>query len=290
MTLDAALMKIPWSIGHQRRVALVDGADVLASAQQYDLAGILDERAVSICGIGSVFTDPAHGERDHARLLIDRLLLDARRNGADLALLSGVPDPAPFLSIGFELVPTVDLELTVAESPRRGAPMTLVRGGEDRDLAAITAMGGVRATPFRFHLGRDADHVKHAITMKRLLAGLGPSGVREMCFVIAEEGITAAAYVVLSTIGDTWTIEECGDRDPSGARVGAILQALVAREPSRARPIVRGWLPPGFAPPQVTIASARPSTQVMLARLLTPPLTPLKLTKDDVLFWRGDIF
>jgi hypothetical protein len=28
-------------------------------------------------------------------------------------------------------------------------------------------------------------------------------------------------------------IEECGDRDPSGARVGAILQALIAREPAK---------------------------------------------------------
>jgi hypothetical protein len=289
-TLDTALTKIPWSIAHQRRFALMDRSNVLASAQQYDLAGVLDERAVSICGIGSVFTDPAHGDRDHARLLVDRLLFDAKRNGADVALLSGMPDAAPFLSIGFEVMPTLDLELTVAESPRRGAPMTLVRGGEDRDLAAIAAMGDVRAAAFRFHLDRDADHVKHAITVKRLLAGLSPAGVRELCFVIAEEGITAAAYVVMSTMADTWTIEECGDRDPSGARVGAILQALIAREPSRARPTIRGWLPPGFAPPQVTIASAQPPTKVMLARLLTPPLAPLKLTSDDVLFWRGDDF
>ena len=48
---------------------------------------------------------------------------------------------------GFEVVPTTDVELTVTESSRHGAPMTLVRGGEDRDLDAIAAMGHVRARP-----------------------------------------------------------------------------------------------------------------------------------------------
>ena len=120
---------------------------------------------------------------------------------------------------------------------RHGAPMTLIRGGEERDLAAIVAMGQVRASPFRFHLDRDVDFVRHAIMKRRLLAGFGIAGARQLHFFIAEEGITAAAYVVISVVGDMWTIEECGDRDPSGARVGAILQALIAREPvERRRP------------------------------------------------------
>ena len=158
-----------------------------------------------------------------------------------------------------------DVELTVTESSRRGAPMTLVRGGEDRDLDAIAAMGQARADHFRFHLDRNADLIKHAITRKRLLAGLGAAGVRQVEFVIAEEGITAAAYVVISVVGGTWTIEECGDRDASGARVGALLQALIAREPAESRPVIRGWLPPGFLPPQVTIASSSASPPVLLS-------------------------
>jgi hypothetical protein len=122
--------------------------------------------------------------------------------------------------------------------------MTLVRGGEDRDLAAIVAMGQARAIRYRFHLERDVDLVKYAITGKRLLAGLGTAGARQLQFVIAEEGITAAAYAVISVVEGSWTIEECGDRDASGARVGAILQALIAREPVERRPVIRGWLPP----------------------------------------------
>ena len=37
---------------------------------------------------------------------------------------------------------------------------------------------------------------------------------------------TNRGYVVISVVGETWTIEDCGDRDASGARVGALLQAL----------------------------------------------------------------
>jgi hypothetical protein len=36
---------------------------------------------------------------------------------------------------GFEAVPPVETELTAAESSRHGAPVTLIRGGEERDLA-----------------------------------------------------------------------------------------------------------------------------------------------------------
>jgi len=39
--------------------------------------------------------------------------------------------------------------------------MTMVRGDEERDLAAIAAMGRVRAESFRFHLDRDVDFVQH---------------------------------------------------------------------------------------------------------------------------------
>ena len=191
---------------------------------------------------------------------------------------------------GFEVVSTTETELAVTESSRHGAPMTLIRGGEERDLAAIVAMGQVRAGPFRFHLDRDVDFVQYAITRKRLLAGLGASGERQLHFFIAEEGITAAAYVAVSVVGGTWTIEECGDRDPSGARVGAILQALIAREPVERRPTIRAWLPAGFVPPQIKIVSSQPSREVMMVRSLgTTPVQSL-LSDEDVLYWRSDIF
>ena len=50
-------------------------------------------------------------------------------------------------------------------------------------------------------------------SQERLFAGLGPR-IRQLEFVIAEEGITAAAYMVISIVGDTWMIEECGTAMP----------------------------------------------------------------------------
>jgi hypothetical protein len=151
-------------------------------------------------------------------------------------------------------------------------------------------MGRARAEPFRFHLDRDIEFVQYAITTKRLLAGLGPADARQLHFFIAEEGISAAAYVIVSVVGSTWTLEECGDRDASGARVGALLQALIAREPVERRPTIRAWLPPRFLPPQVTIASTVPSTETIRVRMLGSQATVPPLSGDDVLFWHNDLF
>jgi hypothetical protein len=288
-TADAVLRKTAWAPRHRRRYALVQGTEALASAHQYDLSGMLGRQALRICGIGDVCSHPAHGNVDHVRVLIERLVDRARSDGAALAVVFTSADAMPSAPDGFEVIPTQDVLLTVVESSRYGAPMTLVRGGEDRDLAAIVAMGEVRAARFRFHLKRDVDLVKYAVTKKRLLAGLTSSGAREVLFVIAEEGITAAAYAVISVVDGTWTIEECGDRDASGARVGAILQALIAREPAERRPIIRGWLPADFVPPQVTIVSTHRSAEVLLARSLTTSVDTLGLAHNDVLYWRSDV-
>jgi hypothetical protein len=148
------------------------------------------------------------------------------------------------------------------------------------------AMGRTRAEGARFHLDRNADFVRYVIARKRLLAGLGPSAARQLMFFIAEEGITAAAYVVISVVGNEWTVEECGDRDPSGARVGALLQALIAREPGRPRPTIRTSLPPGFLPPQVTITATAPAFPPIGIRMLGA--TAVSLDVNDVLYWPSD--
>jgi len=282
--LHAAQVKTTWGRQRQRTFALTDGHEIFASAEQYDLTGIFDGRAVDICGIGSV-----QSAAGHASQLVERLVGAAARNGAQIAILFS--DPAIDDDVGgaFHPIRFTDVTLSVAQSPRHGAPMTMVRGGEERDLAAIAAMGRARGELFRFHLDRDVDFVQYAITSKRLLAGLGTANARQLQFFIAEEGITAAAYVILSVVGACWTLEECGDRDVSGARVGALLQALIAREPMEQRPTIRGWLPAGFVPPQVTIASATPAAETIGIHVLDATKMGPLLSADNVLFWRNDL-
>ena len=196
-----------------------------------------------------------------------------------------------YTRLGFTPIATHERTITVAESARHGAPATMVRAGDDRDLRAIVAMGAARADAYRFHLNRDRDLVHYAIAKKRLLAGLGPPGVREVQFFIAEEGASAAAYVVIGVKGREWTLEECGDRDPSGARVGAILQVLIARDPAEQRPTISGRLPAGTMPPQLSIIGETPSRDVMMVRPLTAAGESARsLREENILYWRNDLF
>ena len=226
----------------------MEGADLLASAQRYDFSGTIDRQRVSICGIGAVCTDPARHDGCHARVLVERLIDDARRDGADLALLFITTDRTCYAPESFEVIPTVDVELKVAESSRYGAPMTLVQwrgprsGGDRRD-------GSGRASQFRFHLDRDVDLVKYVITKKRLLAGWDPP-------VFASSN--SSSLKKASRPPPTWSSASSTARGRlknaatvTLAHVSApSLQALIAREPVEQRPIIRGWLPPGFVPPR----------------------------------------
>jgi len=281
-----------WGARHLQRFALVDGSELLASAKQYTFSAMLDREQVSAVGIGAVFTQPAHRGRGRAREIVERLLERAAGAGADLTLLFSEIGADYYARLGFETIPVSTLTLRVIESVRHGAPATLVRGGDDRDLTDIAAMGELRARPSRFHLNRDRDLVQYAISKKRLLAGLGRPGLREVRFFVAEEGASAVAYVLITVdASGQWTLEECGDRDPAGARVGAILQALVARDAAEARPSISAWLPHGFCPPQVRTVEERPSAELMMVHPISARArAALPLRAEDVLYWHSDVF
>ena len=114
---------------------------MLASAKLYRFEPCSTASRSRSPGIGAVFTAPAARGRGAARELIDRLLERAAADGADLALLFSEIGPDYYARLGFEAIATTDRQLRVTESTRYGAPMTMVRGGDDRDLADIVAHG-----------------------------------------------------------------------------------------------------------------------------------------------------
>lgn len=293
-----AQLKTPWGRTRLRRLALVDRSRVHASLKVYDFDAVIDGRRVGVCGLGAVFTQPESRGQGHARVLIEQVLERAAANGQQFALLFSEIGLDYYARLGFTAVPMHDTTFRVAPPPQRGAPATLVRAGDDRDLDAIVALGQKHAEPFRFRLDRDRSYIQYAIAKQRLRAGLVAHGTRSLEFFVTEEGATAVAYVVLAVEDGTWTLLECGDRDPSGARIGAMLQVLIAREPAQVPPTIVGRLPAGLVPPQMTVVGRHVplapdgtgSTETMMIRPLAgAPIAP-PLVEDDVLYWRGDLF
>jgi predicted N-acetyltransferase YhbS len=283
------LRRTAWGESHLERVVLLDGARVLASAARHDLTARIDGRIRRVLGIGSVFTPRELRGRGAASALIAHLVDAANTEGHEFVLLFSDIGPVLYERLDFVPVPLEQATLTV--HMKGGAPAMLVRAGDDRDIPHIAELGLTRASGARLALDRTEDYIRHAITRRRLLAGLGPPGARHSEFLVAEEGHMAVAYLVCTAHRGVWTIEEAGDRDPSGARIGAMLQVMLAREPSLPAPTITAWWPHSLSPPQLDVAARRATDQVMMIRPLrdrTLPMPPL--AASDVVFWHGDLF
>jgi predicted N-acetyltransferase YhbS len=285
---NAAQLRTPWGRDHLHRFALLDEQGrLLASAKRYRLDVRLDGRALRMAGLGAVFTPRELRGRGHAGRLIEQILERERQEGVALAGLFSEIGEGYYARFGFTLVPLS--EVTVEVTRVGGAPAMLVRAGEERDLPAVAAIHEARAASARFALRRDPAQVHYALAKKRLQAGLGPSGLRQTEFFVAEEGATAVAYVVLTVSAGGWTLEEAGDRDPAGARLGAMLQVLLAREPSREPPLIRAWWPHAFpVPPQVRLTGRVPARDLFMVRALADVALPRR--EEDVFYWRSDYF
>lgn len=286
----AAQLKAPWGQAHLDRVALIDGPHVMCSAKRYDLSLRLDGRIRRVLGIGAVFTHPAHRGRGCARELLTRMLDTAVTEGQEFAMLFSEIAPAFYEQLDFVPMPLLESTFEV-DQKRGGAPAMLVRSGDDRDLPAIVEMSAARSAGARLALDRSEDFVRFGITRKRLLSGLSPMGTRNTEFLVVEEGRQAVAYLVSTEQDGRWMIEEAGDRDPSGARLGAMLQVMLARQPGERLPEIKGWWPQGLLPPQVKVAAATPTQEVLMIRPLRDRILPLPpLAAAAVVYWHADYF
>jgi hypothetical protein len=285
---NIAQTKTAWGSAHLCRFALLDDAgNLLASAKRYRHDVRLDGRNGWMAGFGAVFTpEPLRG-RGHATTLLELLIERERADGALLASLFSEIGADFYARLGFRTVPFD--EVTVGVTRKDGSPAMLVRAGAERDLKDIAAMHETRTAGARFALRRDPSLLHFALSKKRLLAGLGPPGLRQVEFFVAEEGASAVAYVVLLENANGWTLEEAGDRDPAGARLGAMLQVLVAREPSHRTPLIRTWWPrPMSVPPQLHFTDRGAARDLFMVR----PLADVRMPEsaEDVFYWRSDYF
>ena len=286
---NAAQVRTPWGARHLTRMALVSAAgDLLSSAKRYQLRVRLDGQLLEAVGIAAVFTPEDKRGRGYGRAIIEQLLEAARAEGAALAVLFSEIGVTYYRRLGFSPIALHQVLLSVVEKP--GAPMVLVRAGEDRDVPAVAALATAMQEGHRFSISPDADTIRFSLSKKRLLAGLSPPGALTVEFFIVEEGASAVAFAVLTSAGEDVVLEMCGDRDPTGARVGALLQVLRARTPGEAAVKFRGTLPPRWKPPQLNVLATANSPDVLMVRPLQAGVLTQPLGEDEVLFWHGDLF
>lgn len=281
-----------WGKEHIWRVALVEGGEYLASAKWYDLKCELNGEAVRVLGIGAVFTPDNQRGRGRAKELLTRMMDRGEAEGYEAALLFSEIGAPYYEQLGFTAIPRETLTLDVL-FPRQGPPATLVRAGDDADLKWLAEF---HHTP-GFGLTRTVDLIKFNIVKRRVRAASSPIGSRVVEFFVSEEGHRPVSYVLLSrgpsgNLGDgpevMW-LEACADRDPTGARVGAMLQVLRARTLGEPWPTFCSWLPEGWLPQQLKVVDRSPSDEVMMIRPLGKNVLP-PLGATDVIWWHADCF
>lgn len=285
-----AQLATPWGATHLDRVALVEDGRVTSSAKRYDLSARIAGRIRRVLGVGAVFTSPERRGQGGARRLLSAMLDNALAEGYEFALLFSEINPRLYESLEFVPVPLIESRLRVSRKGG-GSPAVLIRAGDERDIPAIAELSAARSANARLALDRSEDFIRFGLTKRRLLSGLGSPGLREVEFLVTEEAHTAVAYIITTVHEGKWFIEDAGDRDPSGARLGAMLQAMLARTPHVDQPEIRAWLPSNLLPPQVEIIEAKPTEEIMMIRPLKDRSLPLPpLPAADTVYWHLDYF
>jgi GNAT superfamily N-acetyltransferase len=283
---NGGLMETAWGRARMRRVALMRGDDLLASAKRFDFDAFLHGERIPVIGIGAVFTPLEQRAKGHASALIEHMLADAASRGCRMAALFSEIGVEFYGRLGFEVV---DREvLTIQAHTKPGAPAVLVRAAERADLPFLADITAQYASGAAFALDRTAELIAFGVARQRLLAGLGTAHRREVEFFVTEEGHRPVAYVLISRGPAGAFLLECGDRDPSGARIGAMLQVLAARAPAEGPHLLRAWMPDMLRPPQVDVLASAPAAEIMMVRTVgaaatLPTLAPL-------VFWQTDVF
>lgn len=274
-----------WGRAHLARVGLVRDSDVLVSAKRYLFDAQAGDRPIKVLGIGAVFTPDVRRGQGLASALVEAMIEDGRARGCDVALLFSEIGEEYYAGLGFQTVPRDVLTIDVPRN-RLGAAATLVRAGEAQDLPHMAEMSSRYARAAGFALHRPAALIEFGLMRRRALAGLGPAGLRTLEFFVSEEGNRAASYVIISRGPGGVCLEECGDYDPTGARVGAMLEVLAARDPSETDRTLRTWWPEGFRPPQIQVVDSTPAPEVMMVRHIQG--APVDFT--SVVYWPLDVF
>ena len=279
-----AQLESPWGLAHLRRVALVDNGTLLASAKRYDFTADIGGERSTVLGIGAVFTPPAERGRGHARRLIDAMVEEAASRGCRAALLFSEIGPEYYARLGFDVMPRDELAF---ECPVETDGSLWARPGRAADLPAMAALSAASRTPSTFALHRTPDLVEFGLIRRRTLAALSAPNRLVVEWLVVEDAGRMTAFLVATRRPRGIVIEDCGDVDPAGAQVAALVGSLVAL-PSFHPPVVHGWLPEPFRGWTTPALWHEVTGNVMMIR----PIGGLAAPRigGPVTFWNLDLF
>ena len=229
----------------------------VASLKRYRYPVRVDGRDGWMCGIGAVLTAPEHRGRGHA-VAPDRAKCSSGRapRARCWPACSRRSATAFYERLGFSTVPLdeVTVQRRRARTDRRRcwcAPATIATcaaicgAARDTRRPAARLRAAARRAAHSLRARQEA-----AVRRAQRAAARGSSSSSW-----PRKGHAPSPTWCLSQNQYGWTLEEAGDRDPAGARLGGMLQVLLAREPSHRDPVIRAWWPRAFpVPPQLTLS------------------------------------
>lgn len=241
------LAELPWARSRFRLLVWTDGdRRVLSSVKVYRPRVRIDRSRGDACGIGAVFTPPAHRRRGYAKAMLRRVLADAAARGDSIALLFSDISPELYESLGFRSLPAEEAVGTLRRAEACAPPELRLRPLVDDDLPEVQAAHAATAERRTFAVERDLEHWRFLLARSEAYARRlgGPGAGRS--FQVAESNRGFVGYVIGVESGATWELREVGAAGGEASLAADIARAAARQARRAGMRAVRGWFPRPF--------------------------------------------
>jgi GNAT superfamily N-acetyltransferase len=278
----------PWGRERCRFLVGEESGRPCAALKLYSFPGTLDGRAITIAGVGAVFTLEEARGRGFGRTMVDAALSIAAAGGASLALLMSEIGPALYLRSGFEEIPALEAGcLPYLPAPWAGEPAWLREGRdpaaslagfrpfEPADLDALVAIREEAGRGQRFRLRRDRPAWEQALLRSELRRRF--LGGHDDQVIVIEAAGRVIAYAVLREVPGGLEWREHGARFGAEDRLVDLFWAAIARARRMGVNRIDAWqFPAVVTTRRLYPIAVRPlcSPAIMLRRL-DPAIPPL---------------
>ena len=212
------LADAPEAGNRYRLLGWFDGRRMVSAMKAYDLRGTCARRALSLLGIGAVFTPPELRRKGHAAGMLRAAMDEYRRRGAQAAVLFSDIDAAYYERLGFHVVESLECSVEAGALPRPAGGFRPALAGDEALMTGLFA--APRAQETRFALDRDGWTLRFQLRRLRELARARGVGEPEWGVVV---GVEAAAMIrygrdTVDVLEAAWTNGHARDVLLSGLR------------------------------------------------------------------------